>query len=126
MQVDDELMALVLEQKRWIESAPRDEFRYVLFGVPHVIKLDPPYLVVLQGLPPMRRRTALAVIGKVKQGEDVETMIEFIRRSGIFGLTSTQAQAEFDGRFRKWWEAGLEAAQEGGTEPEPPETPDAA
>jgi hypothetical protein len=87
----------------WEQEGGRDELRFVLWGVPHVIKRQEQYLVCLQGLPPQRRLMHLAVLPKGAGGDSPDEVVAWVKRSGIFGLMSKTDAEILSQRVREWW-----------------------
>lgn len=90
--------------KTWWEEGGPNELRFVLWGIPHVIQRQEQYLVCLQGLPPQRKIIHLAVIGRVgKQPDGVDSVVEWVKRSGILGLMSKAEAGILCERLAAWW-----------------------
>ncbi len=90
--------------KTWAEESNAEELRFVLWGIPHVIKRQDQYLVCMQGLPPQRKIIHLSVIGRIgKQPDGSESVVEWVKRSGIFGLMSTTESENLSERLKVWW-----------------------
>ncbi len=90
----------------WEEESTAEELRFVLWGVPHVIKRQDQYLVCMQGLPPMRKIMHLAVIGKIGAADKGEDVVSWVKRSGLFGLMARSDIEQFSRRLKAWWDLG--------------------
>jgi hypothetical protein len=95
----------------WEAEGGPEELRFVLFGVPHVIKVQQQYLVCMQGLPPQRKLIHLAVIPRGRDGDGPDAPVEWVRRAGLFGLMAKAEGEVLEKRIRDWWTGSTEASQ---------------
>jgi hypothetical protein len=93
----------------WEMESGLHEVRFALFNVPHVIKCQDQYLVMLQGIPPKRTLIHIAVLKNIRPepGNEIQ---EWVKRTGIFGLMSREDASSLTSRLMAWWASPRDAA----------------
>jgi hypothetical protein len=88
---------------QWQFEGGPEELRFVMWGIPHVIRKQDQYLICLQGLPPTRKLIHLAVIGKIGNVDSPDDVVAWVKRAGFFALMSKDEAAILSDRLRNWW-----------------------